>query len=152
MVGEKCTILYCILFCLFGGFPCGSAGKESACNVGDLGLIPELGRSPGEGKGYPLQYCGLENSMDCIVHGDHKESDTTEQLSLSKQGRGSLSSSSASIYLSSCFIKGTGPDAVGEFLAPTLKVPNPPRLVIHEALTVPVLCLRIGQKWASLAL
>ena len=50
-------------------FPCGSAGKESACNSGDLGLIPGLGRSPGEGKGYPLQYSGLENSMDCIVHG-----------------------------------------------------------------------------------
>ena len=43
--------------------------KESACNAGDLGLIPGLGRSPGEGKGYPLQYSGLENSMDCIVHG-----------------------------------------------------------------------------------
>ena len=51
------------------GFPCGSAGKESACNVGGLGLIPGLGRSTGEGKGYPLQYSGLENSMDCIVHG-----------------------------------------------------------------------------------
>ena len=43
--------------------------KESACNVGDLGLIPGLGRSPGEGKGYPLQYSDLENFMDCIVHG-----------------------------------------------------------------------------------
>ena len=51
------------------GFPCGSAGKESACNEGDLGLIPGLGRSPGEEKVYPLQYSGLENSMDCIVHG-----------------------------------------------------------------------------------
>ena len=51
------------------GFPCGSAGKESACNAGDLGLIPGLGRSPGEGKGYPLQYSCQENSMDCIVHG-----------------------------------------------------------------------------------
>ena len=51
------------------GFPCGSAGKESACNAGDLGLIPGLGRYPGEGKSYPLQYSGLENSMDCIVHG-----------------------------------------------------------------------------------
>ena len=51
------------------GFPCGSAGKESACNVGDLGSIPQLGRSPGEGKGYPLQYSGLENSMDSIIHG-----------------------------------------------------------------------------------
>ena len=51
------------------GFPCGSAGKESACNVGDLGLIPGLGRFPGEEKGYPLQYSGLENSMDYKVHG-----------------------------------------------------------------------------------
>ena len=51
------------------GFPCGSAGKESACNAGDLGLIPGLGRSPGEGKGYLLQYSGLENSMDSIFHG-----------------------------------------------------------------------------------
>ena len=48
--------------------PCGSAGKGSACNAGDLGLIPGLGRSPGEGKGYPLQYSGLENSMDYTVH------------------------------------------------------------------------------------
>ena len=48
------------------GFPCGSAGKESACNAGDLGLIPGLGRPPGEENGYPLQYSGLENSMDCI--------------------------------------------------------------------------------------
>ena len=51
------------------GFPGGSAGKESACNAGDPGLIPGLGRSPGEGKGYPLQYSSLESSMDCIVHG-----------------------------------------------------------------------------------
>ena len=54
---------------VFLGFPGGSAGKESTCNVGDLGLIPGLGRSPGEGNGYPLQYSGQENSMDCIVHG-----------------------------------------------------------------------------------
>ena len=63
-------------------FSCSSAGKESACNAGDLGLTPGLGRSPGEGKGYPLQYSGLENhrlygSWGC------KESDTTERLSLS---------------------------------------------------------------------
>ena len=51
------------------GFPCSSAGKESACNAGDPGLIPGLGRSPGEGKGFPLEYSGLENSMDYIVHG-----------------------------------------------------------------------------------
>ena len=50
-------------------FPCGSAGKESTCNAGDLGSVPGLGRSPGEGKGYPLQYSVLENSMECIVHG-----------------------------------------------------------------------------------
>ena len=49
-------------------FPYGSSGKESTCNAEDLGSIPGLGRSPGEGKGYPLQYSGLENSMDCIVH------------------------------------------------------------------------------------
>ena len=54
---------------VFLGFPCGSAGKESTCNVGDLGLIPGLEKSPGEGKGYPLHYSGLENSMDCIVQG-----------------------------------------------------------------------------------
>ena len=51
--------------------------------MGDLGSIPGLERSPGEGNGYPLQYPGLENSMDYIVHGGHKESDTTERLSFS---------------------------------------------------------------------
>ena len=53
----------------FLSFLGGSDGKESTCNVGDLGLIPGLGRSPGEGQGYPFQYSGLENSRDCIVHG-----------------------------------------------------------------------------------
>ena len=53
----------------FKGFPCGSAGKESDHNAGDVGLVPGLGRSPGEGKGYPLQSSGLENSVDCIVLG-----------------------------------------------------------------------------------
>ena len=62
-------------------FPCGSAGKESTCNVGDLGSISGLGRSSGWGKGYPLQYSGLENLMECIVHGV-KELDMTERLSL----------------------------------------------------------------------
>ena len=56
------------------GFPCGSAGKESTCNVGDLGSIPGLGRSPGDGNGNPLQYSCLENPMDrgtwrATVHG-----------------------------------------------------------------------------------
>ena len=58
--------------------------KESTCNVGDLGLVPEMGRSPGEGKGYLLQYSGLENSMDCIVHGVTKsQTRVSDFLSLS---------------------------------------------------------------------
>ena len=66
------------------GFPGGSDGKESACNAGDLGLIPGLGGSPGGGLGNPLQYSCLENSMD-RRYGPwgHKESNTTEQLTLS---------------------------------------------------------------------
>ena len=51
------------------GFPGGSDGKESACHVGDLGWISGLGRSPAEGNSYLLQYSGLENSIDCIIHG-----------------------------------------------------------------------------------
>ena len=70
-----------LLMNIQGCFPCGSAHKEFTCNAGDLGLIPGLRRSPREGKGYPLQYSGLENSSDCIVHGV-AELDTTEQLSL----------------------------------------------------------------------
>ena len=54
---------------VFWGFPGGSVGIESTCNLGDLGSIPGSGRSPGEGQGSPLQYSGLENSMDYIVHG-----------------------------------------------------------------------------------
>ena len=54
---------------VFLGFSSGSAGKESTCSVGDLGSITGLGSSPGEGKGYTLQYSSLENSMDCIDHG-----------------------------------------------------------------------------------
>ena len=84
-------------------FPCGSSGKESACSVGDLGLIPGLGRSPGEGKGYPLQYSGLENSMDrgiwqATVH-EVTELETTEQLGLTITAifRSQLLSSSPSV-------------------------------------------------------
>ena len=58
-------------------FPGGSAGKERACKVGNLGWIPGLGRSPREGNAYPLQYSGLENSMDHSPWA-HKESDLTE--------------------------------------------------------------------------
>ena len=70
------------------GFPSDSAGKESTCNAGDLGLIPGLGRSPWKGKGYPFQYFGLEYSRDCMTVYDHvwpwghKEPDTTERISL----------------------------------------------------------------------
>ena len=65
------------------GFSCGSDGKESICNVGDLGSIPGLGRSPGEGHGDPLQYSCLENlhgqrSLAGYSPWGHKESDTTE--------------------------------------------------------------------------
>jgi len=73
--GSSGSLKYCLLFVSFicssvwGGFSCDSAGKESACNAEDLGLIPGLGRSPGEGKGYTVRYSGLKNSMDCIVHG-----------------------------------------------------------------------------------
>ena len=49
--------------------PDSAVGKEATCNVGGLGSIPRLGRFPGEGEGYPLQHSGLENSMDCRVHG-----------------------------------------------------------------------------------
>ena len=63
------------------GFPCGTPDKEF-CNAGDLGSIPGLGRSPGEGKGYPLQYSGLENSMDCIVYGLAKSQTKLSRLSL----------------------------------------------------------------------
>ena len=72
---NSCDIIsdsFCLPLINSWGFPCGSAGKESARNAGDMGSIPGLGRSPGDGKGYPLQYSGLENSTDCIVHGDAK--------------------------------------------------------------------------------
>ena len=68
-MGTLCLGLRFNGFQFILSFPCDSAGKESACNVGELGLIPGLGRSSGEGEGYPLQYSGLENSMDYIVHG-----------------------------------------------------------------------------------
>ena len=71
---------------VFLGFPGGSAGKESACNVGDLGLIPGLGRYPGEGNGYPLQYSGLENSVDCMVHGVTKSWTQLSNFHLKKHG------------------------------------------------------------------
>ena len=66
MLGSNSNLLsFCALFEFTGG----TADKESTCNVGDLGSIPGLGRSPGEEKGYPLQHSDLEKSMDCIVLG-----------------------------------------------------------------------------------
>ena len=70
------------------GFPGGSAGKESARNAGDLGSLPGLGRSPGEGNGYPLQHCGLEKSKDrgarqATVHGVAKSGTRLSDFSLS---------------------------------------------------------------------
>ena len=74
VVRERACVWHWEVLSAVGGFPGGSAGKESACNVGDLGPIPGLGISPGEGKGYPLQYSCLENPMDrgawwATVHG-----------------------------------------------------------------------------------
>ena len=69
---------------IFLGIPGGSAGKESSWNVGDLGSIPGLRKPAGEGKGYPLWYFGLKNSMNCIVSPwGGKESNMTLQFSLS---------------------------------------------------------------------
>ena len=59
-------------FILTTTFPGGSVGKESTCNAGDPGSIPGLGRFPGEGKGYPLWYSGLENSMNYTVKGSQR--------------------------------------------------------------------------------
>ena len=77
---------YIYVYITSQGFPCGSAGKESTCNVGDLGLIPGLGRSRGVGNGNPLQYSCLENphgQRSLVVYSPWgcKESDTTERLS-----------------------------------------------------------------------
>ena len=65
----KMVMVFSTMLTTVEGFPDSSVGKESACNGGNPGSTPGLGRSPGEGKGYPLQYSGLENSVDCIVHG-----------------------------------------------------------------------------------
>ena len=69
VVVMESKLLWTMFISLFQLFPGGSAGKESACKVEDLGSIPGLGRCPGEGNSYPLQYSGLDNSMDCIVRG-----------------------------------------------------------------------------------
>ena len=85
-VGKMCWISDRLPTPVFLGFPDGSADNESAYNVGDLGSIPGLGISPGEGNSYPFQYSGLENSMGFHIPPyrpwGRKESDTTERLSL----------------------------------------------------------------------
>ena len=92
-----------LLIPVFLGFAGGSDGKESACNVEDLGLIPGLGRSPGEEDGNPLQYSCLDNphgqrSLGDAVHGGHKESDMTEQLSTTTIDAGTSSIKNAGIH------------------------------------------------------
>ena len=82
-VGKSCWRRDRLPTPVFLGFRDGASGKESIYSEGDLGSIPGLGRSPGERKGYPLQYSGLENSMDLYSPWGHKEMDKTEQLSLS---------------------------------------------------------------------
>ena len=69
-ISSRLPNLFIVIF--YEGFPDSSVGKETSCNAGDPGSIPELGRSPGEGIGYPLKYSGLENSMDCVVHGSQR--------------------------------------------------------------------------------
>ena len=81
LVTDRLVECHGKLLSIFSYFLCDSAGKESACNAGDLGLIPGLGRSPEEGKGYPLQYSDLENTMYCISMGLQNR-DVTEWLSL----------------------------------------------------------------------
>ena len=73
------------------GFPGGSVGKESTCSAGDLGSIPELGRSPVEGNGYPLQYSGWKNSMDYIVHGVTKSRTRLRDFHFSRRETASMS-------------------------------------------------------------
>ena len=94
---------------LFLDFPCVSAGRESACNAGDLGLIRGLGSCPGEGKGYPLQYSGLENSMALIVHGVTKSRTRLRDLHSLKPRR-ALPEGRHLLCLPSCLL---GPEQCG---------------------------------------
>ena len=95
------------------GFPCGWAGKESAYNVGGLGLVPGLGRSPGEGNSYPLQYSGLENSMDCMVHGVAKSQTWLSNFHFS------LSSVVCKNLLTNAGDMGSIPGLGGSYVTPT---------------------------------
>ena len=92
------------------GFPYDSAGKESACNAGDLGSVPGLGKSPGEGKGYPLRYSGLENSIDRIGHGVTKSGTRLSNFHFPKHGLpcGSDGKESAHNATDTCLISALG--------------------------------------------
>ena len=85
---------------MYAGFPGSSAGKESTCNAGDLGSIPGLERSPGEGKGCPLQYSDLENSMDCIVHGVAKSWTQLSELHFAQGGMHEIGGNHSKIQIS----------------------------------------------------
>ena len=121
---SKASIFWCSAFLtvqptpIFLGFPCGSADKESACNVRDLGSIPGLGRSPGEGIGYPLQCSGLENPMDCMYSPwGPKDLDTTEQISLSLQSRLQTKEPTETTQII-CLVFGLTVDVAPNILAP----------------------------------
>ena len=104
-------------------FPGGSAGKESACNAGDLGSIPGLRTSPGKGNGYPVQHSGLENSMDCISPRGPKELNVAERLSLSQwdlKGGGLVESKNKLLpsYFDSLLMFTKKNERIGKKLAP----------------------------------
>ena len=107
-VGKVCWLRDRLPAPVFLGFPCSSAGKESACNVGDPGSIPEMGISPGEGKGYPLQQSGLENSMECVVHGVAKRLRDFHSHSPERQPA-KLTSPAAVLLLHRIGLEGPGP-------------------------------------------
>ena len=128
---------------VFLGFPCGSAGKESACNSEDLGSNPRLGRSPGERKGYPLQYSGLENSMDYSLWGCI-QSDTTEQPSLNE---GEILFKKPDFTMAPCFLRFSRPgqwiQSIAGFLPLflSLNILEVPDVVAFEhSLTWPLWC------------
>ena len=106
------------------GFPC---GKESSCNAGDLGLIPELGRSPGEGKAYSLQYLGLENSMDCVVHGVTKSWTVLFATP-------SIAACQTSLYITNSKVTQTHVHRVSDAIQPShiLSSPSPPAFSLSQ--------------------
>ena len=128
---------------VFLGFACGSAGKKSTCSAGDLGSIPGLGRCPEERKGYLLQYSGLENSMDCIVHGVAKS-----QIRLSDFHFTTSATWEAPALINVCFhlskrnlrpLQGTSHDSHSWRTGNT-----------RSALLSPACCPRLPEQWGAL--